>query len=62
MSSSRTITRFFSSLLPAKSLTRCFALSRSPIIILIELNFTEQAKFQRLHALIRKTLLERIKA
>lgn len=62
MSSSRTITGFSSSLLPAKSLTQCFALSRSPIIILIELNFTEQAKFQRLHALIRKTLLERIKA
>ena len=62
MSSSRTITRVFSSLLLAKILTWCFALSRSSIIIFIELNFTEQAKFQRLHALIRKTLLERIKA
>lgn len=28
----------------------------------IPLNFAEQAKFQRLHVLIRKTLLERIKA
>ena len=62
MSSSRTITRFFSSLLPSKSLTQCFVLSRSTVIIFIELNFTEQATFQRLRALIRKTLLERIKA
>lgn len=61
MSSSRTITRFFS-LLPSKSLTQCFVLSRSTVIIFIELNFTEQATFQRLRALIRKTLLERIKA
>lgn len=61
MSCSPSRTRFFPpSLHSPRSPTQCFAL-RSSVNIFIELNFPEQAEFQRLHVLIRKTLLERIK-